>query len=123
LSFTAGTHPARWSIAAVAALAALLTFALTRSSGEAQASSKLAPIGIMNAFGAEQAPILAEMKVTGHKVIDGLSFWEGTIGGYPVNAATYGNGPSTLDKKTEQVLAFAAPKQLVTVGAQAGGLG
>jgi adenosylhomocysteine nucleosidase len=39
---------------------------------------------VVDAFGPEQAPILAEMHVTGRKVIDGYTFWEGTIGGDPV---------------------------------------
>ncbi len=43
-----------------------------------------APIGVLDAFGPEQAPILAEMHVTGHKDIDGFRFWIGTIGGTPV---------------------------------------
>jgi len=32
----------------------------------------------------EQAPILAAMKVTGHQVIDGYTFFQGTIDGQPV---------------------------------------
>jgi adenosylhomocysteine nucleosidase len=177
-------------------------------------------VGIIDAFGPEQAPILAEMHVTGHRVIDGMTFWEGTIGGYPVvdvcsgeidesaelasyildtafhpratlfsgtagaqnsavhvgdvvtsgfvadksaihyylggyqgpysgvevkttkqsdlrgaivegyenpdptpaDASTYGNGPSSLDKSTVDVSAFAAPKELVSLAQGASGL-
>jgi len=69
----------------VAAACALAWALLGSSAGVASgASSSLAPIGILDAFGPEQAPILAEMHVTGHRDIDGFRFWEGTIGGDPV---------------------------------------
>jgi len=42
------------------------------------------PIGIVNAMGMEQAPILAAMHVTGSSVIDGYRFYEGTIDGHRV---------------------------------------
>ncbi|HLI43307.1 MAG TPA: hypothetical protein VKU92_02415 [Acidimicrobiales bacterium] len=54
------------------------------TAGQVSGRSSLAPIGIVDAFGVEQAPILAEMHVTGERRIDGLTFWEGTIGGRPV---------------------------------------
>ena len=40
---------------------------------------------MVDVFGPEQAPVLAEMHVTARRVIDGYGvFWEGTIGGNPV---------------------------------------
>jgi adenosylhomocysteine nucleosidase len=76
-------------LAAGAAVAiAVPSSALASSTGRATAPARqhtaLAPIGIIDAFGAEQAPILAEMNVTGYRSIDGLRFWEGTIAGKPV---------------------------------------
>lgn len=44
----------------------------------------VARIGIINAMGMEQAPILAVMHVTSVKVIDGYRFFLGTIDGHPV---------------------------------------
>jgi adenosylhomocysteine nucleosidase len=184
------------------------------------AARDLAPVGVVDAFGPEQAPILAEMHVTAREVIDGYTFWEGTIGGDPVvdvcsgeidedaelatylldtdfhpratvfsgtagaqnpavhvgdvvtsgfvadksdihyhlggyqgpysgvevrttknsdlrgaivegyenpdptpaDAASYGAGPASLDTTTVDVTAFAAPRQLIAIAQQAGGL-
>ncbi|MDA8072776.1 MAG: 5'-methylthioadenosine/S-adenosylhomocysteine nucleosidase [Actinomycetota bacterium] len=47
-------------------------------------SSNGARVGIVNAMGMEQAPILAAMRVTGVRVIDGYRFYLGTIAGRPV---------------------------------------
>ncbi len=69
---------------AVAVPAASLAVSGAQATAAARHEAALAPIGIIDAFGAEQAPILAEMKVTGHRDIDGLRFWEGTIAGKPV---------------------------------------
>ena len=41
-------------------------------------------IGIVSPMGMEQAPVLAEMKVSRHVVIDGYTFYMGTIGGKAV---------------------------------------
>jgi adenosylhomocysteine nucleosidase len=42
------------------------------------------PVGIVSAVGFEQAPILAAMQNPKAKVIDGYTFYTGTIGGKPV---------------------------------------
>jgi len=82
-----GSRPARLSLAAALVLivAGLAWTLLVSRAGVARgAATDLDPIGVLSAFGPEQAPILAEMHVTGHKDIDGFRFWIGTIGGYPV---------------------------------------
>jgi adenosylhomocysteine nucleosidase len=208
-------------VLAGAILAAGAAWALvTAGAGAASGALGLSPIGIVDAFGPEQAPILAEMHVTGRRVIDGFTYWKGTIGGDPVidvcsgeidenaelasyildttfhpratlfsgtagaqnaavhvgdvvtsgfvadksaihyylggyqgpysgvevkttrhsdlrgaivngyespdptpaDAATYGDGPSTLDKTTVDVSAFAAPKLLVSMAQRASAL-
>lgn len=74
-------------VAAAALLAGMLAWILVGGGGPSArgaARKTLAPVGIEEAFSVEQAPVLAEMKVTGKRVIDGLTFYEGTIGGDPV---------------------------------------
>jgi adenosylhomocysteine nucleosidase len=44
-------------------------------------AARIAPVGIESAFSVEQAPILAEMKVTSTRTVDGFTFYVGTIGG------------------------------------------
>jgi adenosylhomocysteine nucleosidase len=80
------------TVAMLAAVAALVWALLASSSSTAGAAGakRIAPVGILNAFSVEQAPILAEMHVTGSRTIDGFKFWEGTIGGYPVVDALSG---------------------------------
>ncbi len=71
--------------AVLVVVAAIAGWGLTRSAATARgAVPGEAPIGIVDAFGVEQAPILAEMNVTGQREIDGFTFWEGTIAGQPV---------------------------------------
>ncbi|MCK4176286.1 5'-methylthioadenosine/S-adenosylhomocysteine nucleosidase family protein [Aciditerrimonas ferrireducens] len=52
------------------------------------AAARLGPgtplVGIVNAMGMEQAPILAAMHVTGSRIVDGYRFFLGTIDGVPV---------------------------------------
>ncbi|MGO9558531.1 MAG: nucleoside phosphorylase [Acidimicrobiales bacterium] len=66
----------------------------------ASATETLAPIGIIDAFGPEQAPILAEMKVTSHVDIDGYRFWVGTIAGKPVVDVASGEVNETAELAT-----------------------
>lgn len=75
-------------------------FALTGSKADSHRASALAPIGIIDAFGPEQAPILAEMKVTGHREIDGFRFWIGTIAGKPVVDVASGEVDETAELAT-----------------------
>jgi adenosylhomocysteine nucleosidase len=68
--------------AVVAALLASALFPPSDASGVAP--SRVAPVGVVSAFGPEQAAILAEMHVTRHVDIDGYRYWIGTIAGVPV---------------------------------------
>jgi adenosylhomocysteine nucleosidase len=74
----------RLALTVLGVAAAALAVAFVSSRAVARAGAKLAPVGIIDAFSVEQAPILAQMKVTGRRVIDGLTFYEGTIKGFPV---------------------------------------
>ena len=58
------------------------------------------PVGIVNAFGPEQAAILDEMHVTGHRVIDGYRFYTGTIAGRPVVDVAGGEANETAELST-----------------------
>jgi hypothetical protein len=60
----AGRRPAVFLIALAAAIAASIVLSGRHSS--ASAAPTPPPVGIVNAFGPEQAAILAEMKVTHH---------------------------------------------------------
>jgi adenosylhomocysteine nucleosidase len=82
------------------AAAALVGAALSSGGSVAQGASADPPIGVVNAFGPEQAPILAEMHVTGHRDIDGYRFWLGTIGGYPVVDVAGGEVDETAELAT-----------------------
>lgn len=72
------------AVAPVAGIVAWLLLAGGGPVGRAAGHTTRAPVGIEEAFSVEQAPVLAEMKITAKRVIDGLTFYEGTIGGYPV---------------------------------------
>jgi adenosylhomocysteine nucleosidase len=74
----------RLGVVAVALAVALVATFLSDRSAARGASSRGAPVGIVDLFSVEQAPVLAEMHVTGKRAIDGWTFWEGTIGGVPV---------------------------------------
>jgi adenosylhomocysteine nucleosidase len=71
------------SLIIVVALACLLLGSGSTPARGASAST-VAPVAIESAFSVEQAPVLAEMKVTGSEKIDGFTFYRGSIGGYPV---------------------------------------
>jgi adenosylhomocysteine nucleosidase len=87
------------------AAAALVGAALSSGGSVAQGASADPPIGVVNAFGPEQAPILAEMHVTGHRDIDGYRFWLGTIGGYPVVDVASGEVDETAELASEYTYA------------------
>jgi adenosylhomocysteine nucleosidase len=70
------------SAALVTALTATALYPTSDASGIAPTHP--APVGVVSAFGPEQAAILAEMHVTRHVDIDGLRYWIGTIAGVPV---------------------------------------
>jgi adenosylhomocysteine nucleosidase len=79
----------RQVVAGAALLVAVVALAwalLGSGSGFARGAgvATLAPVGIESAFSVEQAPVLAEMKVTGSRKLDGLTFYTGTIGGVAV---------------------------------------
>jgi adenosylhomocysteine nucleosidase len=58
------------------------------------------PIGIVDAFGPEQAAILDQMHVAGHRVIDGYLFYTGTIAGKPVVDVAGGEANETAELST-----------------------
>jgi adenosylhomocysteine nucleosidase len=58
------------------------------------------PIGIVDAFGPEQAAILNRMHVSGHRVIDGYLFYTGTMAGKPVVDVAGGEANETAELST-----------------------
>jgi len=89
--------------------------------GRSAAASSLGPIGIIDAFGAEQAPILAEMDVTSHVDIDGFRFWVGTIDGQPVVDVASGEVDETTELATYILDTTFKPRAVLfsgTAGAQ-----
>lgn len=87
----------------------------------ADAASSPAPIGIEDAFGTEQAPILAEMHVTGHVDLDGFRFWVGTLGGVPVVDVATGEVDETAELATYLLDTHFHPRAVLysgTAGAQ-----
>jgi adenosylhomocysteine nucleosidase len=95
------THPRRVALGA-ALLAALATLALLLAHSHSAASARTSerPVGIVNAFGPEQAAILEEMHVTGHRTIDGYRFYTGTIAGTPVVDVAGGEANETAELST-----------------------
>jgi adenosylhomocysteine nucleosidase len=86
-------------LAAVAA--ALVASALYPSSDAARSTSPgPAPVGVVNAFGPEQAAILAEMHVRRHVDIDGYRYWIGTLAGVPVVDVASGEVNETAELAT-----------------------
>lgn len=89
-------------IALVAAVvAALAASALYPSSDAARSATPgPAPIGIVSAFGPEQAAILAQMHVQRHVDIDGYRYWIGTLAGSPVVDVASGEVDPTAELAT-----------------------
>jgi len=91
------------------------------ASHSAGVTTAAAPIGIVDAFGVEQAPVLAEMKVTSHVDIDGFRFWVGTIGGQPVVDVASGEVDETAELATYILDTTFKPRAVLfsgTAGAQ-----
>jgi adenosylhomocysteine nucleosidase len=84
--------------AAGSALAASALYPASDASGIAP--THLAPVGVVSAFGPEQAAILAEMHVTRHVDIDGYRYWIGTIAGVPVVDVCSGEVDETAELAT-----------------------
>jgi adenosylhomocysteine nucleosidase len=88
MSLTLTITRSRLIVLGVALLLASVLAGLLFGSGPDPArgasATVVAPVGIESAFSVEQAPILAEIKVSSHRKIDGLTFYEGTIGGVSV---------------------------------------
>jgi adenosylhomocysteine nucleosidase len=95
------THPRRLGlVVAVLAAAGTLALLLAHSRTAASARTTEAPVGIVNAFGPEQAAILDEMHVTGHRTVDGYLFYIGTIAGKPVVDVAGGEANETAELST-----------------------
>ena len=97
--------PARPALALVALAAAAVVVVLVLTTGHSRAAAAarpaaLRPVGIVNAFGPEQAAILKEMHVTGHQLIDGYLYYEGTIAGKPVVDVAGGEANETAELST-----------------------
>jgi adenosylhomocysteine nucleosidase len=89
------------SIAAAAVAAILLLSGHSGATAQTTArGAALKPVGIVNAFGPEQAAILAEMHVTGQTRIDGYEFYEGTIAGKPVVDVAGGEANESAELST-----------------------
>ena len=103
------------------AAAALVAIVLSEGRTRAAAATPAAPVGIVNAFGPEQAAILNEMKVTGSQRIDGYLFYLGTIAGKPVVDTAGGEADETAELATYLLDTNFHPKATLfegTAGAQ-----
>jgi adenosylhomocysteine nucleosidase len=88
-------------IATLASAATTLTLSvLSNPPAAAGAPRGPAPVGIVSAFGPEQAAILAEMHVTRHVDIDGYRYWIGTLAGSPVVDLASGEVDETAELGT-----------------------
>lgn len=82
----------------------------------------LAPIGIISAEGAEQAPVLAAMHVTRSETVDGYLFYVGTIDGRPVVDAFGGEVDESAELAAYLLISHFHPRAMLfsgTAGAQA----
>jgi adenosylhomocysteine nucleosidase len=87
-------------IAVLASAAAALALSALSRPAAAAGHSAPAPVGVVSAFGPEQAAILAEMHVTRHVDIDGYRYWIGTIAGSPVVDVCSGEVDETAELAT-----------------------
>jgi len=95
-------------------------FASGRPAG-GPAHTTAAPIGVVDAFGAEQAPVLAAMHVTGHVDLDGFRFWVGTLDGVRVVNVASGEADETAELATYLLDSHFHPRAVLfsgTAGAQ-----
>jgi adenosylhomocysteine nucleosidase len=98
------TRARRGALVLVALIAATLLYLLAIRAGSQPAigdsAAHVAPVGIESAFSPEQAPVLAEMKVSKTEKIDGFTFYIGTIGGRPVVDTLSGEINSSAEEAT-----------------------
>lgn len=120
-----------WKAAAAvtAALLAAGTAAFTASAGASAGASVTggdeAPVGIVSAIPAEQAPILAAMRVTGKKIIAGYTYYEGTLNGHRVVDVAAGEMDETAELATWTLDETFHPRATLftgTAGAQNAGI-
>jgi adenosylhomocysteine nucleosidase len=84
-----------------------------------------APVGIVSADPEEQAPILADMHVTGKKIIGGYTYYSGTMDGHPVVDVAAGEMDETAELATWILDTTFRPKATLfsgTAGAQNAGI-
>jgi adenosylhomocysteine nucleosidase len=107
-------------VLAIGALSGAVPAALGGQSAAPPAGE--APVGIIDAVGVEQAPILAAMDVTGSRRIDGYLFYSGTIDGHPVVDAFGGEIDESSELATYLMITNFHPRAMLfsgTAGAQA----
>lgn len=76
----------------------------------------LRPIGIVNPMGLEQAPILSAMHVERSQVIDGYTFWIGTLDGQPVVNVGSGEIDPTMELATYILIKNFNPRMTILSG-------
>lgn len=74
------------------------------------------PIGIVNPMGLEQAPILSAMNVERSQVIDGYTFWIGTLDGQPVVNVGSGEIDPTMELATYILIKNFNPRMTILSG-------
>jgi len=79
-------------------------------------SASLAPIGILSAEGTEQAPILAAMHVNRSVVVDGYTFFVGTINGQPVVDAFSGEIDESAELAAYLLISHFHPRAMLFSG-------
>jgi adenosylhomocysteine nucleosidase len=115
-------HKGRVAFALVVTAGCLTVGGVAAGSTTERPKPAAAPIGIISAVGVEQAPVLAAMKVTSSKVIDGYRFYVGTIGGKPVVDAFGGEIDESSELATYLLISHFHPRAMLfsgTAGAQA----
>lgn len=110
-----------WTFAAALLALSVIGAAVVAESG-AKSAPSLAPVGVENAVGVEQAPILAAMHVTRTERIDGYLFYVGTIAGRPVVDVFGGEIDESAELAAYLLIAHFRPRAMLftgTAGAQA----
>lgn len=82
------------------AIVAAATGAAGASSGASARGPYRPPVGIVDALGAEQAPVLAEMQGAHHVDLGGFRFWIGTIDRHPVVDVASGESDEAAELAT-----------------------
>jgi len=114
----------RTALMAVVIAGGLTVGAISSASTRANSAggTSLAPIGIISAEGAEQAPVLAAMHVTRSVTVDGYLFYVGTIGGRPVVDVFGGEVDESAELAAYLLISHFHPRAMLfsgTAGAQA----